>query len=72
MKIIVDEMPKVPSECILSRLRHDDWVCSKYEGCICNVDTCDLLKPITDYVFEERVAENITKRIQVKDTNVNR
>lgn len=65
-------MPKVSSECILSRLRHDDWVCSKYEGCICNVDTCDLLKPITDYVLEECVTDNITNRIPLKDTNDNR
>lgn len=33
---------------------------------------CDLLKPITDYVFEERIAENITKRTPLKDINSNR
>lgn len=33
----------------------------------CNVDMCDLLKPITDYVFEERVSENIVKRTPLVD-----
>mgnify|MGYP004504420285 FL=1 len=40
--------------------------CGKYRS-ECNVDMCDLLKPITDYVLEERVAENITKRIPLAD-----
>lgn len=71
MKIIVDEMPKYPHECPLSRMKNEDWFCSKYEF-ECNIDMCDLLKPITDYVFEECVAENITKRTPLKDINSNR
>lgn len=52
MKIIVDEMPRCASECPLSRMEcGSDWFCSKYRS-ECNVDMCDLLKPITDYVFE--------------------
>jgi hypothetical protein len=67
MKIIVDEMPRCASECPLSRMEcGSDWFCSKYRS-ECNVDMCDLLKPITDYVFEERIAENITKRIPLVD-----
>ena len=67
MKIIVDEMPRCASECPLSRMEcGSDWFCSKYrsEG---NVDMCDLLKPITDYVFEDYIAENIVKRIPLTD-----
>ena len=66
MKIIVDEMPKYACEYPLSRPRHDEWICSKY-GSVCNIDTCDVLNPITDYVLEERVAQNITKRIPLAD-----
>lgn len=43
-----------------------DWFCSKYRS-ECNVDMCDLLKPITDYVFEDYIAENIVKRIPLTD-----
>ena len=43
-----------------------DWFCGKYRS-ECNVDMCDMLKPITDYVFEERIAENITKRTPLAD-----
>ena len=72
MKLIVDEMPRCVSECPLSRMEcSSDWFCGKYRS-ECNVDTCDLLKPITDYVLEEHVTENITKRIPLKDTNANR
>ena len=53
MKIIVDEMPKYASECPLSKPRHDEWICSKYNS-ICNIDMCDLLKPITDLCVEEK------------------
>lgn len=67
MKIIVDEMPKYACECPLSKPIHNEWICSKYES-VCNIDTCDVLKPITDYVLEEYVAENITKRIPLADT----
>ena len=65
MKIIVDEMPRCASECPLSRMEcGSDWFCSRSE---CNVDMCDLLKPITDYVFEDYIAENIVKRIPLTD-----
>lgn len=68
MKIIVDEIPRCASECPLSRMEYgSDWFCGKYRS-KCNIDMCDLLKPITDYVFEEHVAENITKRIPLVNT----
>lgn len=66
MKIIVDEMPRYPRECPLSRMKNGDWFCNKYES-ECNIDMCDLLKPITDYVLEERVTKNITKRTPLAD-----
>lgn len=66
MKIIVDEMPKYPRECSLSRMKNGDWFCSKYKS-ECDIDMCDLLKPITDYVLEERITANITKRIPLAD-----
>ena len=50
MKIIVDEMPRYPRECPLSRMKNGDWFCNKYES-ECNIDMCDLLKPITDYTL---------------------
>ena len=67
MKLIVDEMPRCVSECPLSRRECDsDWFCGKYRS-ECNVDMCDLLKPITDYVLEERITENIVKRTPLAD-----
>ena len=53
MKIIVDEMPKCPSDCPLSKMKNDDWICGKYNS-ICNIDMCDLLKPIIDFYVEEK------------------
>lgn len=67
MKIIVDEMPRCAGECPLSRMEcGSDWFCGKYRS-ECNVDICDLLKPITDYVFEECITENIVKRTPLTD-----
>ena len=67
MKIIVNEMPRCASECPSSRMEcGSDWFCSKYRS-ECNVDMCDLLKPITDYVFEECITENIVKRTPLAD-----
>lgn len=54
MKIIVDEMPKHPFDCPLSKMKNDDWICSKYNS-ICNIDMCDLLKSITDFCVGEEV-----------------
>ena len=54
MKIIVDEMPKHPFDCPLSKMKNDDWICNKYNS-ICNIDMCDLLKPITDFCIGEEV-----------------
>lgn len=72
MEIIVTDMPELPCQCPLSKQNRDgEWICSKYDY-ECNIDMCDLLKPITDYVFEERIAENITKRTPLKDINSNR
>ena len=54
MKIIVDEMPKHPFDCPLSKMKNDDWICSKYNS-ICNIDMCNLLKSITDFCVGEEV-----------------
>ena len=54
MKIIVDEMPKRPFDCPLSKMQNDDWICSKYNS-ICNIDMCDLLKTITNFCACEEV-----------------
>lgn len=53
MKIIVDEMPKYASDCPLSKMKNDDWICGKYNS-ICNIDMCDLLKPIIDFYVEKK------------------
>lgn len=68
MKIIVDEMPSEPKECIFSEYT----ACKLWQGRGCEPSKCDFLKPITDYVLEEYVAENITKRTPLKDINSNR
>lgn len=68
MKIIVDEMPSEPKECIFSEYT----ACKLWQGRGCEPNRCDFLKPITDYVLEEHVAENITKRTPFKDINSNR
>ena len=54
MKIIVDEMPRHERDCIFSKLKNNNWICSKYNS-ICNIDMCDLLKPITDFHTIEEV-----------------
>ena len=60
MKLIVDEMPSEPKGCIFSE-------CKLWQGRGCEPCRCDFLKPITDYVFEERVSENIAKRTPLAD-----
>lgn len=52
MSIIVTEMPEFPSLCPLSKMKSGDWICSKYDA-ECNIDMCDLLTPIDDYLKEE-------------------
>mgnify|MGYP004635498239 CR=1 FL=1 len=64
MKIIVDEMPRCSNECIFS---DGYYACNLLQGKSCNPGKCDLLKPITDYVFEDYIAENIVKRIPLTD-----
>ena len=66
MEIIVTDMSELSCQCPLSKQKDGSWICSKYD-CECNIDTCDLLKPITDYVFEERITENIVKRTPLED-----
>lgn len=68
MKIIVDEMPSEPKDCIFSECTS----CKLWQGRGCEPSKCDFLKPITDYVIEERVVGNITKRTPLKDINSNR
>ncbi len=68
MKIIVDEIPRESKECIFSEYT----ACKLWQGRGCEPSRCDFLKPITDYVLEECVAENITKRIPLKEINSNR
>ena len=61
MKIIVDEMPKHPFDCPLSKMKNDDWICSKYNS-TCNIDMCDLLKPITkDIILTHKDTERLLK-----------
>ena len=70
MKIIVDEMPSESKECIFSECTsrlHGSYVCKLWQGRGCESCRCDLLKPITDYIFEERIVENITKRMPLTD-----
>ena len=64
MKIIVDKMPSCSNECIFSDGYH---ACNLLQEKSCNPGKCGLLKPITDYVFEERITENISKRIPLAD-----
>ena len=64
MKIIVDEMPSCSNDCIFS---DGYYACNLLQEKSCNPGKCNLLKPITDYVLEERVAESITKRIPLAD-----
>ena len=61
MKIIVDDMPSYPDECPFSRLKNGNWVCCKYCS-ECNIDMCDLLKPITDYTLIKLFLEYEEKR----------
>lgn len=52
MEIIVTEMPELPCQCTLSKQNRDgEWICSKYDA-ECNIDMCDLLIPIDDYVLQ--------------------
>lgn len=71
MKIIVDNMPVFRDECPFCKMDFGEYICSRSD-LECNIDMCDFLKPITDYVLEECVAENITKKIPLKDINSNR
>lgn len=64
MKIIVDEMPSYSNDCIFS---DGYYACNLLQEKSCNPGKCNLLKPITDYVLEERVTENITKRMPLID-----
>lgn len=70
MKIIVDEIPSESKECIFSECTsrlHGSYICKLWQGRGCEPSKCDLLKPITDYVLEERVTENVTKRTSLAD-----
>lgn len=53
MKIIVNVMPKKPSECLFAKMETvaKDYVC-KLAGSttVCNPETCRHLKPIDRYV----------------------
>lgn len=66
MKIIVDEMPVFRDECPFCKMDFGEYICSRSD-LECNIDMCNFLKPITDYAFEERVAENIAKRTPLVD-----
>ena len=70
MKIIVDEMPKQPKECIFSECTNrmcNSYVCKLWRGRGCEPNRCDFLKPITDYATEESISKDISKRILLKD-----
>lgn len=51
MKILVDEMPSIPKECIFSECTNrltGSYVCKLWQGRGCSVDTCDFLKPLAN------------------------
>ena len=52
MKIIVDGIPKEQKECLFSeRTYSGNYVCKFQGSCIvCNLETCNFLKPISNYV----------------------
>lgn len=62
MKIIVDEMPVFRDECPFCKMDFGEYICSRSD-LECNIDMCDFLKPITDYVFDN------TKRTQLVEEN---
>lgn len=64
MKLIVDEMPSCSNDCIFS---DGYYACNLLQEKSCNPGKCNLLKPITDYVFEERITENIVKKTPLAD-----
>lgn len=66
MKIIVDEMPIFCYECPFCKMGFGEYICSRSD-LECNIDMCNFLKPITDYVLEECITANITKRIPLAD-----
>ena len=50
MKILVDEIPKEPSECVFSTTNfYGKFIC-KFTNCtICDVENCIYIKSIKDY-----------------------
>lgn len=53
MKIIVDEMPVFRDECPFCKMDSGEHICSRSD-LECNIDMCDFLKPITDYVMNDK------------------
>lgn len=53
MKIIVDEMPVFRDECPFCKMDFGEYICSRSD-LKCNIDMCDFLKPITDYIMENK------------------
>lgn len=54
MKILVDERPKEPKDCLFAeRTYRGNYVCKFQGGCICceNTKECKFLKRIGDYQF---------------------
>lgn len=52
MKIIVDEMPKQPNDCLLYSL------CNLYQELRCEPCKCPYLKPITDFHAEKVIEKH--------------
>lgn len=65
MKIIVDEMPAYQDECLFSRMVDGDWVCGKYEWCKCDINACDLLKPLSEAI--PVIVDGTTTVISIKN-----
>lgn len=53
MKIIVDEMPVFRDECPFCKMDFGEYICRRSD-LECNIDMCDFLKPITDYIVENK------------------
>lgn len=71
MKIIVDEMPKEPRECIFSEHYSTGYICGLHQGRRCEISKCDKLKPITDCYVEDIVGINDDGTYYAKHMTIN-
>ncbi len=55
MKIIVDKMPEKPEDCLFSTWNFSCHTCDY--GTICDVEGCNVLRPITDFCAKSNLGE---------------